>query len=44
MKVTNRRTNLDLDHVLKDLAGVHFPEKKIVLVMDNLNTQTVHLV
>ena len=38
MKVTDRRTKPDLAHVLKDLADVHFPDKHIVLVMDNLNT------
>jgi len=38
VKVTDRRTKPDLAHVLKDLADGHFPEKKIVVVMDNLNT------
>ena len=38
VKVTDRRTRQDFAKVLKDLADVHFPEKKIVLVMDNLNT------
>lgn len=39
VKVTDRRTALDYAHVLKDLADVHFPGAKlIVLVQDNLNT------
>lgn len=37
--VRSRRTAVDYAHVLRDLAQVHFPEaKKIVLVQDNLNT------
>ncbi len=40
-KITGRHTAIDYAHALKDLAGVHFPEaKKIVLVQDNLNTHT----
>jgi hypothetical protein len=39
VKVTERRTIVDFAHVLRDLSDVHFPDaKKIVLVMDNLNT------
>ena len=37
VKITNNRTKQDCAHVLKDLADGHFPEKKIVVVMDNLN-------
>jgi hypothetical protein len=41
VKVTDRHTAIDYAHALKDLADVHFPEaKKIVLVQDNLNTHT----
>lgn len=39
VKVTDRRTSADFAQVLRDLSDVHYPEaKKIVLVMDNLNT------
>ena len=38
VKVTDRRTKQDCTHLLKDLADVHFPRKKSVLVMDNRNT------
>ena len=38
VKVTDRRTKQDFARVLRDIADVHFPDKKIVLVMDNLNT------
>jgi hypothetical protein len=38
VKVTDRHTAIDYAHVLKDLADIHFPRKKaIVLVQDNLN-------
>ena len=38
IKVTDRHTAVDYAHVLKDLADIHFPHKKtIVLVQDNLN-------
>jgi hypothetical protein len=41
VKVTDRHTAIDYAHALKDLADLHFPEaKKIVLVQDNLNTHT----
>ena len=40
VKVTNHHTKVDWAHVIKELVDEHFPEKKkIVLVMDNLNTQ-----
>jgi hypothetical protein len=39
IKVTDRRTAIDYAHALRDLADIHFPNaKKIVLVQDNLNT------
>jgi DDE superfamily endonuclease len=39
VKVTDRHTAVDLAHVLKDLAAVHFAKaKRIVLMEDNLNT------
>ncbi len=41
VKVTDRRTRQDFAHVLRDLADTHFPDKTIVLVMDNLNTHTL---
>ncbi len=41
VKVTDRRTRKDFAEVLKDLVDSHFPGKKIVLVMDNLNTHTL---
>lgn len=39
VKVTDRRTSADFAQVLRELSDLHYPEaKKIVLVMDNLNT------
>jgi len=39
VEVTERRTAVDFARVVRDLADVHYPAaKKIVLVMDNLNT------
>src|SRR6266446_10715291 len=39
VKVTDRRTNVDWAHCLKDLVDVHFPHaEQIVLMSDNLNT------
>jgi DDE superfamily endonuclease len=39
VKVTDRRTNVDFAHCLKDLVDMHFPQaQKIVLMSDNLNT------
>jgi hypothetical protein len=41
VKVTDRHTAVDYAGALKDLADIHFPKaKKIVLVQDNLNTHT----
>ena len=41
VEVTERRTAVDYALILRDLADVHFPDaKKIVLVQDNLNTHT----
>jgi hypothetical protein len=38
VKVTDRHTAIDYAHVLKDLADIHFPRARtIVLVQDNLN-------
>ncbi len=38
VKVTDRHTKIDWAHIIKELVDDHFPDKKIVLVMDNLNT------
>ena len=38
VEVTDRRTRQDFARVLRDIADVHFPGKRIVLVLDNLNT------
>jgi len=39
--VTDRRTKIDWAHQIKDLLENHYPDaKKVVLVMDNLNTHT----
>ena len=41
VKVTDRHTAVDYAHVLKELADIHFPNAKtIVLVQDNLNIHT----
>lgn len=41
VKVTDRRTNADWAHCMKDLVDVHFPDaERIVLVQDNLSTHT----
>jgi transposase len=41
ISVTERRTKIDLAHRIKELVDVHYPyAKKIILVMDNLNTHT----
>jgi len=38
VKVTDRHTAIDYAHVLKELADIHFPRAKtIVLIQDNLN-------
>ena len=38
VEVTDRRTKQDFARVLRDIADEHFPDRRIVLVMDNLNT------
>ena len=38
VKVTNRHTKQDWAQLIKELVDTHFPDKKIILVMDNLNT------
>jgi hypothetical protein len=38
VKVTDRHTKIDWAHLIKELVDDHFPGKKVVLVMDNLNT------
>ena len=38
VEAADRRTKKDFARVLKDIADVHFPGKRIVLVLDNLNT------
>ena len=39
VKVTDRRTNVDFAHCLKDLVDMHLPQaQKIVLMSDNVNT------
>ncbi len=41
VEVTDRRTKVDWAKVVRQLVDEHFPEaKKIILVMDNLNTHT----
>jgi transposase len=42
VKVTARRTKVDWAHFLHELVAIHYPRaKKIVLVMDNLNTHGI---
>ena len=39
VQVTDQRTAIDWAHFMRDLAQVHYPDaKRIVVVMDNLNT------
>jgi hypothetical protein len=38
VKVTDRHTKVDWAELIKELVDEHFPMKKIILVMDNLNT------
>ena len=38
VKVTDRHTKIDWAHLIKELVDEHYPNKKIILVMDNLNT------
>jgi DDE superfamily endonuclease len=41
VKVTDRHIAIDYAHVLKDLADIHFPlAKTIVLIQDNLNVHS----
>ena len=41
LQVTARRTKKDWAHFIEDLLTIHYPDaRKIVLVMDNLNTHT----
>lgn len=37
-KITDRHTKVDWAQLIKELVDEHYPDKKIVLVMDNLNT------
>jgi DDE superfamily endonuclease len=42
VKVTQRRTILDMAHCFKDLVDVHFPQADVIrVVMDQLNTHTL---
>jgi len=42
VKVTQRRTILDVAHCFKDLVDVHFPDADLIrVVMDQLNTHTL---
>src|SRR5215211_1586632 len=42
VKVTQRRTILDVAHCFKDLVDAHFPDADVIrLVMDQLNTHTL---
>jgi DDE superfamily endonuclease len=42
LKVTQRRTILDVAHCFKDLVDVHFPDAELIrLIMDQLNTHTL---
>ena len=38
VKVTDHHTKVDWALLIEELVDVHYPDKKIVLVMDNLNT------
>ncbi len=38
VKVTDRHTKVDWAQLIKELVDEHYPKKKIILVMDNLNT------
>lgn len=40
VEVTERRTKEDWAEVVRDLVDVHYPGKRVVLVMDNLNTHS----
>jgi hypothetical protein len=42
VKVTHRRTILDMAHCFKDLVDVHFPDAEMIrVVLDQLNTHTL---
>jgi len=38
VKVTDRHTKIEWANLIKELVDEHYPDKKIILVMDNLNT------
>ena len=40
VEVTERRTRVDWAHLVRDLLDVDYPDKRVVLVMDNLNTHS----
>ena len=41
VEVTDQRTVIDWSHQIRNLVDVHYPRaKRIILVMDNLNTHT----
>ena len=40
VEVTERRTRVDWSHLVRDLLDVDYPDKRVVLVMDNLNTHS----
>lgn len=41
MKVTERRTNQDFAHCMRDLVDVHYPETSVIrVVLDNLSTHS----
>ena len=40
VEVTERRTRVDWARLVRDLLDVDYPDKRVVLVMDNLNTHT----
>lgn len=41
MKVTERRTNIDFAHCMRDLVDIHYPQAdQIRVVLDNLSTHT----
>ena len=40
VEVTERRTKVDWAHLVRDLVDADYPSRRVVLVMDNLNTHT----
>ena len=38
--MTARRTKVDWAHLIRELVDGDYPDKRVVLVMDNLNTHT----